>query len=127
MTTRAIEALIEGCAFDPRTLEIKFPAEALAECGVEARYFFEVLEDAPKLSVLSFLDNRWREDRISKNAYDAADPAAKIEIHAVICGMLHEICHRVDLLITPFGVQYLYAIVEEYRLLQNLFHMHSID
>ncbi|MFS8111390.1 hypothetical protein QD460_06680 [Rhizobium jaguaris] len=119
MSSRAVEILVEECTFNPRTLEIKFPEQALAACELPARYFFEVLEDAPRLSSLSFLDERWYDDPTSRHAYELAGPHGRAEINAIICGVLHEVSHRVDLLITPFGVQYLIGAVEEYLLLQE--------
>ncbi len=119
MKSQAIGILVEECTFNPRTLEIKFPTQALAACERPATYFFETLRDAPSLSSLSFLDGRWCDDPISRRAYELAGPQGRAEINAMICGVLHEISHRVDLLITPFGVQYLMAAVEEYLLLQE--------
>jgi len=119
MTSLAIELLLDECAFDPRTLQIKFPKQALAACELPAQAFFGALKDAPQLSSMSFLDGRWRADTLSQELFETAGPEGRVEINAIICGVLHEISHRVDLLITPFGVQYLVGAIEEYLLLQT--------
>lgn len=110
---------LDGARFDPRRLEIHFPADAIDSAGWEAHAFFSMLEDAPDLTALSFLDRRWRDDDIAMRAYRNASPEGRLEIHAIIGALLHETTHQVDVLISPFGVQYLLALAQEYLVLQD--------
>lgn len=53
-------------------------------------------------------------------AYRRLSPHERLEVHVVLGFVTHETTHKVDLLISPFGVQYLALLIKEYQLLQEI-------
>lgn len=127
MTTEALVSLLrEQCVFDPRSLGVNVPDQAFEEVGAVARGFLNLLDDGPHVSWDSLMNDRWREDRPARNLYEGGTTDDRLQIHALICAMIHEYTHKVDMVCTPTGVTYLATLQREYRLLQT-FVPHALD
>jgi hypothetical protein len=117
---RIIAILSEKGHFNPRQLDFHFPSEALHLLSVGARYFFEFLSESPgELSLDHFIRVEWLKDKAAVKAYRAMTPDERLEVHAIIGFVVHETTHKVDMLISPFGVQYLSLMIREYLILQS--------
>ncbi|MFN0192836.1 MAG: hypothetical protein ACKVP5_12825 [Aestuariivirga sp.] len=115
-----IAVLSEKGRFNPRQLDFHFPSEALDFLSVGARYFFRFLSETPgELSLDHFIRVEWLKDKEAVKAYRAMTPEERLEVHAIIGFVVHETTHKVDMLISPFGVQYLHLMIREYLILQN--------
>jgi hypothetical protein len=115
-----IAVLSEKGRFNPRQLDFHFPSEALDLLSVGARYFFGFLSETPgELSLDHFIRVGWLKDKAAVKAYRAMTPEERLEVHAIIGFVVHETTHKVDMLISPFGVQYLHLMMREYLILQS--------
>ncbi|QDJ12297.1 hypothetical protein HVPorG_04711 (plasmid) [Roseomonas mucosa] len=112
MPSEAIEAL-RRASFDPRTVAVNIPAEALRLVGIEAHAFLESLDERPGLYPATLLGSGWRSDCLSSSIYAGVSREGRLEIHAIMGAVLHEMTHKADLLQSPFGVSYFSTMLTE--------------
>jgi hypothetical protein len=83
------------------------------------RDFFGLLSEEPGRLSLDALIRDWRNDQPVKRRYRSLTSDERLEVHTIIGFVLHETTHKVDLLVSPFGIQYVYLLIGEYLLLQD--------
>jgi hypothetical protein len=114
-----IDLLSEEGAFNPRLLSFRFPESVFDNVSLMPRAFFGLLAEGRGLSLDSLVNDDWRSDELAMHRYNSLTPEERLEVHTVIGYVLHETTHKVDLLISPFGVQYLGVLIHEYLYLQS--------
>ncbi len=125
-TQGLVDCLSTAARFDPRSLEIRFPEKAFQHLDIDARVFFEFLREGAGISFEALTNNHWRKDETARRIYEDADPEGRLQIHAIICAVIHETTHKVDAVCTPSGVNYLSMLSREYEVLQE-FVPHALD
>lgn len=115
-----ISVLAEKGSFNARLLHFDFPVEVMDLLSLGPRAFFSMLTEEPsRLSLDAMINDRWRNDPLATCAYRGLTADERLEVHAIIGFVLHETTHKVDLLVSPFGMQYLALLIREYQLLQD--------
>jgi hypothetical protein len=116
---KLVEFLSEKGEYNARTLSYRFPPETFGLLSPLVRGFFMLFMKNGSISLDALLNDGWRTDSVVLAAYRGLPPEARSEVHVVVGFVLHETTHKIDLLISPFGVQYLAMLVAEYRELQS--------
>lgn len=114
-----IDVLSQQGSFNARRLRFGFPKLALDVLSPRARMFFVLFQDRDGLSLDDLVNDQWRSDPVLKRAYAALSADERLEAHLVIGFVVHETIHKIDMLISPFGVQYLALLLHEYLTMQD--------
>jgi len=108
-------------SFSPRSLQIKYPTDVAESLSLDARAFFRIAHDKRETTALDFTSDEWTHDSQSRDFFFRCDEDSRTEILAFITLFIHEYTHRVDFLISPFGLQFYVNTLREYWVLQQLF------
>jgi hypothetical protein len=101
-------------------MAFEFPVDALDALSSPARRFLSLFGGSRGVCVDDLLNDAWRANESIVTAYRDLPASARLEVHVLVGFFLHETIHKVDMLISPFGVQYLALLVYEYVACQNL-------
>jgi hypothetical protein len=118
MALRELVAKLDSARFLPRTLELKIPADLSSNLSPEARFFIGIAIEQPT-TPYSLTDSAWTSDPDAKSFFEKCDEDVQLEILGFITLFVHENTHRIDFLISPFGLQYYTTLIREYWCLQE--------
>ena len=107
--------------FSPRTLNIDIRPDIAEGLSPEARAFLRLAHDKHDLTILDIVDDKWRSNSSAVDFFENSEAEVRTEILSFIVLFIHEYTHRIDLLITPFGLHYYLRILDEYRWSQQFF------
>jgi hypothetical protein len=97
------------------TLECICPQNILDNSTPQARDFLQKAHDLVGGNYYSSLDKRWWKDDLSLlESFIKLDEISKIYIMAYYTSHIHELRHHIDILSTPFGVNYQTKLCREY-------------
>jgi hypothetical protein len=68
---------------------------------------------------LDLTSNAWPHDSLARNHFNCCDRDAQLEILAFLTLFVHEYTHRIDFLISPFGLQFYANTLREYWMMQQ--------
>jgi hypothetical protein len=116
-----ILAASDRVEYAPRTLEIRIPDDLTGQLSRRARAFLAIAYSDGPMNALELNRARWKEDRSAVDFFHACDEDTRVEILTFMTAFVHEYTHRVDFLISPFGLQYYANTLREYWRLQEFF------
>jgi hypothetical protein len=119
MALEKILAEFDRVAFSPRSLDLILPDTLTAGLSREARAFIRIAFGRTSLTVLDLTKDKWPSDPTALSFFRRCSRDARIEILAFVTLFVHEYTHRVDFLISPFGLQYYTNTLREYWLMQE--------
>jgi len=108
-------------SFTPRTLQINYPRDLTEGLSLDARTFFQIAYNKNAMTVLDWTNGKWKDDQLSLDFFFRSDQETRTEILAFLTLFIHEYTHRIDFLISPFGLQYYVNTFREYWRLQEFF------
>ena len=127
MPTSQLLNRLRGTSFSPRSLLITHPQSLIASLSLNSRAFFNLtLGDTSNMTVLDITSDKWREDSLATDFFWKSSKDQRTEILALIASLIHEYTHRIDFLISPFGLHYYGKLILEYTTMQ-LFMPIAID
>ncbi|BAY08699.1 hypothetical protein [Calothrix sp. NIES-2098] len=121
MSLQNMLARFDTVKFNPRTLQINFPEDLMNGLSINARYFFEIAYGKRNLTVLDWTSGEWRDDQPSLDCFFQSDEDTRTEILTVLTLFIHEYTHKIDFLISPFGLHFYVNNLREYWILQEFF------
>ena len=119
MSLENMMAAFDKVAYAPRTLELNLPDNLTQNLSVHGRAFLEIAYDKPGLTVLELTNGNWKDDQTALNFFFRGEADERLEILAFLTLFIHEYTHRIDFLISPFGLQYYGNTLREYWLMQE--------
>ena len=118
MSLESMIAALDRVAYAPRTLELSVPEDLAVNLSGHGRAFFDIAYGKPGLTVFEITNGSWKNDRFALDFFFQGDAEERLEILAFITLFIHEYTHRIDFLISPFGLQYYMNTLHEYWLMQ---------
>src|ERR1044071_2837550 len=119
MSLENMMAAFDKVAYAPRTLELNLPDNLTQNLSVHGRAFLEIAYDKPGLTVLELTNGNWKDDQTALNFFFRGEADERLEILAFLTLFIHEYTHRIDFLISPFGLQCYGNTLREYWLMQE--------
>jgi hypothetical protein len=120
MSIEKLTAALDGVSYAPRSLALQLPADLTQQLSPFARGFLEVAFGKSALSFMELTSVAWKDDELARSYFLAATPDTRTEILAFLTTFIHEYTHRVDFLISPFGLHYYVNTLREYWYLQHM-------
>jgi hypothetical protein len=111
----------DAVTYGPRTLRLHIPEELTSRLSVSTRAFLNIAFGESGFTVLDVASNSWTTKRAARLYYFSCDDEERAEILAFLTLFVHEYTHRVDFLISPFGLHYYVNSLREYLVLQQFF------
>jgi hypothetical protein len=114
-------AVFDAVTFLPRTLRLRFPPDITLKLSERARKFLELAigNDAPTIPQL--MTDQWRDNRVALEFFFKSDEDVRAEVLSLLTVPVHEYTHRIDFIISPFGLNFYVQTLREYWLLQEFF------
>jgi hypothetical protein len=112
---------LDSVDYKPRTLQLDFPTNLTKDLSVDARAFLHTAHDKEGFTVLDLTSDSWKDDPVALDFFFSRDEDVRVEILTFLTLFVHEYTHRVDFLISPFGLQYYANSLREYWLCQEFF------
>src|SRR5881296_3226449 len=106
MALSDILSKFDKVTYTPRTLQLNLPADLTESLSASARDFLEVAFGNNALTVFDLTSDVWKDDPIAHDFFFRCDEDVRVEILAFLTLFVHEYTHRIDFLISPFGLQY---------------------
>lgn len=119
MSLDAIVSQLSEVRFQPRTLLFEFPKNLTDNLSLFARAFFSIAHGEGPLTVLEWTSDKWKNDKLSTDFFFKRTDDERTEILAILTVFVHEFTHRIDFLISPFGLHYYGRTILEYLFLQK--------
>lgn len=119
----SLEKLIpafDDVAFAPRTLHLSLPADLAGNLSLHGRGFLNIAFGAGLQSIHDLTGDAWTRDNVATNFFFRGSVEDQLEILAFLTVFVHEYTHRIDFLISPFGLHYYIQTLREYFYLQEL-------
>jgi hypothetical protein len=119
MALNELLSAADGLGYQPRTLELHLPPELTKSVSLKARAFLEIAFGKQGYTILELTGDAWKDDQVAVGYFHKCDPDVQLEILTFITLFVHELTHRIDFLISPFGLQYYVNTLREYWHLQE--------
>jgi len=116
--TELIDTL-DKVGYSPRLLQLRLPQDCTEHLSDLARAFFEIAYGKYEFTAYDFLGDSWKEDDSARGFFSHCPEDVQTEILAFLTLFVHEYTHRIDFLISPFGLQYYVNSLREYWLIQE--------
>ena len=120
MSLEKMMTALANVSYAPRTLELALPEEMMKNLSTQARYFLSYAFGEKGLTILDLAGDKWKDDKEAVDVFFRGDDDERLEILAFLTLFVHEITHRIDFLISPFGLQYYANTLREYWMLQEV-------
>ena len=121
MTLKSLLSHLDQVDYSPRTLELNLPPNLTESLSGSARAFLEVAFGKTGLTVPELTSDKWKDDPVALDFFVSCEKDVQVEILAFLTLFVHEFTHRIDFLISPFGLQYYVNTLREYWRLQEFF------
>jgi hypothetical protein len=108
-------------AYSPRLLQLMFPPCLTEQLSPSARAFLQIAYDKAGYTVVDLAGDDWKDDDLTTDFFARCNEDVRTEILAFLTLFVHEYTHRIDFLISPFGLQYYVNSLREYWLVQEFF------
>lgn len=105
--------------YSPRLLELCLPQGFTEQLSGMALAFFEMAYDKHEYTAYDFLGDSWKDNGHACRFFSQCAEDVQTEILAFLTLFVHEYTHRIDFLISPFGLQYYVNSLREYWLIQE--------
>lgn len=119
MSLESMIAAFDKISYAPRTLELTMPEDLAHNLSSHGRAFFDIAYGKTGLSILELTNGSWKDDQTAFDFFLQGNADERLEILAFLTLFVHEYTHRIDFLISPFGLQYYVNTLREYWLMQD--------
>jgi hypothetical protein len=119
MSLEKMMATFESVAYAPRTLDLNLPPDLTSNLSSHGRAFFDIAYGKTNISTLEMANGKWKDDPLALEFFFDGSDDDRLEILALLTLVVHEFTHRVDFLISPYGLHYYTNTLREYWLLQK--------
>ncbi len=123
MALEDLIGVIGKASYSYRTLNLDLQGQhAFASLSSPARVFLFLamgLQEEGPVSIKQLYGRRWLEDSRTLEHFRQLSEEVRAEVLVFVTLLLHETVHHVDLLSTPFGLNYHMKTIKEYWNLQN--------